>query len=393
MKRLIYIFITVVAIACSNKEKKAADGGWDITVSGKVKFVASEGQIRFEELTPNDNPKVDSVNVGPDGSYSKSLHLTEPGYYRVNFFNLQTVDLVLDKSDVTINVDGNDPSGAYEITGSPDYDLIRDVQKQFENFAQNPAVKTIEGSWGASVQAANDANAKKDVAAQKVAEKKIGELQDQYMELHYIAYDSIVKSLESKPVNLGLINLLQGNTFEKDRYYAFYKQVADKAIAQWPNSVHVKQFNDMVGKMAVTAIGSKAPEISLPDPSGKTITLSSLQGKYVLVDFWAFWCKPCRKENPNVVKAYKEFKNKGFEVFGVSLDRSKDDWLSAIKEDGLTWTHVSDLKYFESQAAIDYNINAIPFSILVDPNGVIVAKNLRGNALQKKLAEVFNKKS
>jgi peroxiredoxin len=138
--------------------------------------------------------------------------------------------------------------------------------------------------------------------------------------------------------------------------------------------------------MAVTAIGQKAPEISLPDPEGKTVTLSSLKGKYVLVDFWAYWCKPCRNENPNVVKAYKQFKDKGFEVFGVSLDRNKEDWLSAIKEDGLTWTHVSDLKYFESQAALDYNINAIPFSILVDPDGVIIAKNLRGDALQKKLA-------
>jgi len=379
MKRIIYLLIAVVAVACSNKEKKpAADGGWDVTVSGKVKN-PQQGQLVIEELTTDEHPKTDSATIAEDGTYSKTMHLTEPGIYRLNFYNVQMVDVVIDHANITVNVDGNDASGDYEITGSPDYDLIHDVQSKIMAFQQRSDVKNIEAQFQAAVQS-------KD-------EKKINALQDQYMELHYNAYDSIVNGLDGKPVNLGLINLLQSNTFERDRYFPLYKKVADEATASMPTSVHVKQFADMVSKMAVTAIGQKAPEISLPNPDGKVVPLSSLQGKYVLVDFWAFWCKPCRKENPNVVKAYKQYKDKGFEVYGVSLDRDKADWVSAIKEDGLTWTHVSDLKYFESQAALDYNISAIPFSILLDPNGVIIAKNLRGKALEKKLEEVFNKKS
>ncbi|MFN8689449.1 MAG: peroxiredoxin family protein, partial [Cyclobacteriaceae bacterium] len=169
-----------------------------------------------------------------------------------------------------------------------------------------------------------------------------------------------------------------------------YRDAAEKLQAELPNSPYISEFIARVKTMEATAVGQLAPEISLPNPEGEVISLSSLRGQYVLVDFWAKWCGPCRRENPNVVKAFNKYKDKGFTIFGVSLDRTREDWVKAIQEDGLTWTHVSDLKYFESQAARDYNINAIPFSLLLDREGKIIAKNLRGAALEMKLEEVFS---
>jgi peroxiredoxin len=141
--------------------------------------------------------------------------------------------------------------------------------------------------------------------------------------------------------------------------------------------------------MLSTAIGQPAPEIELETPEGKELALSSLKGKVVLIDFWASWCGPCRKEMPNVVKAYAKFKNKGFEIFGVSLDQDKARWIEAIQKDGITWPQVSDLKQWQSSVVRQYNIQGIPYTVLLDREGNILAKNLRGEELEKKLTEVL----
>ena len=154
-----------------------------------------------------------------------------------------------------------------------------------------------------------------------------------------------------------------------------------------------KKFAERLPKLKAVALGATAPEFAEADTSGKVISLSSFRGKFVLIDFWASWCGPCRHENPNVVKAFSHYKGQNFTIIGVSLDRpgAKDKWLAAIHKDGLTWTQVSDLKFWDSKTAGLYAVRGIPQNFLIDPNGKIIAKNLRGEDLDNKLEELFGK--
>ncbi len=155
------------------------------------------------------------------------------------------------------------------------------------------------------------------------------------------------------------------------------------------NSEKGKAFAKRLAMRKKTAIGKTALDFTLNDVNGKPVSLSDYRGKYVLVDFWASWCGPCRAENPNVVKAYNQYKDKNFTILGVSLDSKAANWKKAIKDDGLTWTHVSDLKGWKNAAAVKYGVRAIPANFLINPEGVIIGHNLRGGALNKKLAEIF----
>ena len=157
------------------------------------------------------------------------------------------------------------------------------------------------------------------------------------------------------------------------------------------NSPYMKLLFKLIDTYRKVAIGQPSLEIILPDPNGKERRLSECLGNYVVLDFWASWCGPCRMENPNLVKLYKKYHPKGFEIFGVSLDKTKEDWLKGIEEDQLPWIHVSDIKYWACEPAKMYGAGAIPINFLIDPQGIIVARNVMGTALEKKLEEIYGK--
>lgn len=198
--------------------------------------------------------------------------------------------------------------------------------------------------------------------------------------------DSLITAYPTSPVTAYFLANNLAYQFDLEQL----KELRAKFDSSLDETVYIKQLEGIIERLANVQVGSVAPDFTLPDVDGNPISLSSYRGKYVLVDFWAAWCPDCRKENPNIVAAWKKYKDSNFDVLGVSLDRTKDQWVAAIEKDQLTWTHVSDLKDWNSDVALLYAIRWVPTSFILDPNGVILAVGLEGEDLLKKLEEILN---
>jgi peroxiredoxin len=255
------------------------------------------------------------------------------------------------------------------------------VQDEY-NYFHNQLSKNVSEQMTAVDKAYDSANNKKNQRAMDSLDKVYNALDLEQKQL-------VMDFTKSHPASVV-------TAFEIYNNFSYNPRLGqlDSLFRQLDTNVRITYFGrllqELIVKTKLTAIGNPAPDFASSDVNGKPVSLSSLKGKYVFLDFWASWCGPCRLENPNVVKAYHKFHDKGFDIFGVSLDDTKSDWLQAIKKDGLNWTQVSDLKGWKAAAVSLYGVNGIPMNYLLDKNGIIVAKGLRGEDLDSKLAELLH---
>jgi peroxiredoxin len=363
--------IAAIAQACTQGQSSNSGNDAVATLEGRINRPVANEAVLLEEIGPTEVATVDTLEVAEDSTFRYELTEVEPGFYRINFYGRQYVNLILDNESVRVTADGDSPDGQATVEGSTDTDHFNAVNEVMQNMQTQ--INSMNADY---LKARADGDT-----------ETMSEIEQQYKEIEAQNSTEIKNKIREMGTSLAVFYAV--NYLDAEQEFPFLKELADTFQVARPNSRYTQQFVEQVNTLSQLAVGMPAPDIALPNPEGDTIRLSSLRGKVVMIDFWAAWCKPCRMENPNVVRLYDQYKDQGFEIYGVSLDRTKDAWVKAISDDQLTWQHVSDLQYFNSEAAALYSINAIPATVLLDKEGKIIAKNLRGEALEAKLAEIF----
>jgi peroxiredoxin len=369
--------------------------GDTFTIGGRLEN-ASGTTLHLLEMRTYDLVPVDSTVVGTNGEFTFRGNIDQVRFFSIRKDHLNYLTLIVFPGEkIEITGDLSRIQATASVGGSPESALALKLTRKMYSTV------TALDSLGADYrERLDDPETDFDKLRLEVKEKfeEISQQQRQY------TIDFINGNPGSLATLMALYQQIDPSTFVlngKDDF-RYYVQVDSILISKYPDLDYTMTLNENVQEMMRQVNirqdrenrlgpGSVAPEISLADPSGQTVNLSSLRGKYVLLDFWAAWCGVCRQENPGKVKAYDKFSEKGFEIYQVSLDRNREAWVSAIEDQNLgRWTHVSDLQFWSSAVVPMYNLEAIPASFLLDPEGRIIDRNLRGEALHKRLAELLD---
>ncbi len=388
MRKLwLFILVLISVVGCSTNKS-----GFEL--SGNLEN--SNGEVLvLKMMTMNNLEIVDSAKLDESGKFTITGKLEAP-----NFFILQKdannyITLIMHPGE-KVQISGDAAKNLidnYEIKGSEDSRLLKEYTGRLR-----ASILELSDMGKVYQDSINSPGLPQLIEEFDVRSNEIGE------EMRAFTLNFIDANTGSMATLMALYQQLAPQQYILDPFtdIAYYENVDSILYGKYPESEpvqtlhqHVADFKEQIKIMEVRdgilGIGATPPDIALPDPNGDTLRLSDLRGKVVLLDFWAAWCGPCRKENPNLVSNYKQFHKKGFEIFQVSLDKTKEDWLKGIEDDKLQdWLHASDLQFWNSSVVQAYNIESIPASFLIDRDGRIIAKDLRGTSLGIKLAELFS---
>ncbi|HEX7904772.1 MAG TPA: TlpA disulfide reductase family protein [Chitinophagaceae bacterium] len=366
----------------------AQDKGKEFKLSGKASNLAYTLDWVYLQYRSNGEWKTDSVKPG-DGGYRFSGKIEEPslGRLRVKYADADGKKITMvSKRDVAviflqpgkIKVSSVDSFSNISVKGSVAHAEYVKLQQQTKPYSEKTEpLYTLYSYFSKS----------KETSAREKVEAVIDSIDKLMNEKVYGEY---VRKNPSSPLAMYALQQYAGWNIDADKVEPLFNTLSE-ATKNYPSAVDFRKNMEIARK---TGIGKLAMDFTQNDTLGKPVTLSSLRGRYLLIDFWASWCGPCRAENPNVVKVFNKYREKGFHIIGVSLDRpgQKEKWIKAIHDDGLDWTQVSDLQFWNNEVAKQYGIQAIPQNLLLDPEGKIIAKNIRGEELEQKVSEAIEGK-
>lgn len=363
MKKIVYLFAagTMALAACSS------DPAYKI--SGTIENVADGEYVFLQEAKGRELIKLDSAvvtagaftfNGRQDEAVNRYLTYTPAEGKRI------MADFFLENGNITATLGEEN-----KITGTANNDIYQ-------------AYKTEGGALNKEMRALYEKSKEEGMTEEQKAE-----LEKQYEELDAKLSDLTFKTIDANITNPVGIHLWPGNSYSME--LSQLQALAAKVPAEYQSNERIAKLLERIEILAKTAVGQKFTDFSMPDPEGNMVKLSDIiaKNKFTLIDFWASWCGPCRREMPNVVAAYKEYNKKGFGIVGVSLDNDAEKWKAAIKEMNMTWNHMSDVKGWQCEGAALYGVNSIPATVLVAQDGTIVERNLRGEAIKEKLAELL----